>query len=1077
MPHLKIYKASAGSGKTFRLTGDFIALLFKNPIKYKHILAVTFTNKAAGEMKSRILKHVYILAQGKSSPYIKQIQKSFSSDSDKIQHRAKVILSYILHDYSRFSISTIDTFFQQVIRAFAREMGLQSGFDIELDQDKVLLETTDRLLFRLDDDPELAKWLGQYADSKITEGKSWNFKKDILDLGKEVFKESFKSFDKTLIEKIGQKEFVNYYQQTLFAIKSRFENQMQDYAKQALQLIRNNGLATQDFKHGKSSFANYFNKIQHADYDPTKRVYEANESEENWYKQTSIAKEAILSAYNGGLAKILDNTLSFYDNNYRNYYTATAILSQIYTLGILTDISEEIKNHAYEQNIFLISESAKLLHSIIGNNDAPFVYEKTGAYYHHFMIDEFQDTSHLQWDNFKPLIRNSLADNNDNIIVGDVKQSIYRWRNSDWQLLASQIDADFDQMLLQKETLTYNYRSEKNIVLFNNTAFSIFKKLVKNQLTSDMPEENEALNHLASQIDNAYADTLQSLPDNAREGGYINTSFYEKDGFKHSVLEKVPELIAQLQDKGYNPGDIAILVRKKSEGKEVVNTLLEYKRTSQTHHRFDVISEESLYLSNATAVKCIINSLYYLIHPGEAFFKNILVHEFIRYLKDQPVAGQDLHKFFEKPQANSPGLFENLMPEQLISQQELLRQMPLFELIEELIAILGLNNHQHSYPFLESFQDMVNDYTQKHSSSINSFLEWWEETGKNKTIGLSEEQDAIRILTVHKAKGLEFKTVIIPFCNWKLDNEANIIWCRPQQAPFNNLDLVPVKYNNTMKNSYFADDYYEEKMKSFVDNLNLLYVAFTRAEKNLFVFGELPGRNTNDIKNVSHLLLHGLQSSQPEDDTHTISLNNHFNNEDNTFQFGILEHEKTEKTDGQSWFEPDTYPSKSVTQKLKLRRYGKEYFSFEKEPAYKHLNFGTLMHEAFKNIFTPKDVDKAVSVLLINGLITNDEQETLKQNIRQAINDERVKDWFSEKWNIITETEILLPSGKRVKPDRVLIRDDHAIVIDYKFGEQENKAYNRQLNFYIKQLQRMGYKNTEGYIWYVSLEKIVEVGL
>lgn len=1083
MAQLDIYKASAGSGKTFQLTGHYINLLFRNPAKYRQILGVTFTNKAADEMKGRILYQIYQLSQGAYSPYFQQIQEELELSDTAIRKRGTTILKNILHDYSRFSISTIDTFFQRIIRSFAREIGLQSSFSIELDTSKVLNEVVDRILYRLQDSPELIKWLTLFSENKIIEGKNWNIKNDMMALGRQIFSEIFMTFDQSASDTLRDKETLNAYRDKLFAIKHHFENTMQKYGREALAILQHYDLQTSDFKYKNAGFANYFNKLAlKTDFTPTQRVFNSHNQIENWYSGSSPKKDTIQQVY-PELNQKLGEILAFYDQHSRRYYTADHIIKNIFTLGILQDIAEELKAYKSDNNVFLISDNAKLLHEIIAGNEAPFIYEKTGNALKHYMIDEFQDTSTLQWENFKPLITNSLGENYANLIVGDVKQSIYRWRNSDWNILAEQIYRDYPANILQTTSLQYNFRSHSEIIRFNNTLFSQAPVLIQNHINESITQnqwENE-LNHLHNKVLQAYSDPVQVIPENAQKGGYINLRFPPKEEWKEQVKEELPERIKWLLEHNYRPGDIAILVRKNTEGKEIAEQLLAYTNANDlpSHLQFGIISDDALYLSYASSIRVLIHTLHYLIFPNDEINKKSLANEYYQYILQKTPEQNTLHELYSTESTDTALSFNAIIPEDIISKATLFKQLPLFELTEQLIHLYQLNTIKDEIPYLEAFQDLVNDYSAEYSSDIHSFLNYWEATGKNQTLGLSEEQDAVRIMTIHKSKGLQFKAVIVPFCDWKLTNEQDILWCIPSETPFNMLSVVPVQHNKKLRETIFYQEYMEEHLKSYVDNLNLLYVTFTRAQEIIMAYAPYKDQNaSNDhLKTAGELIQACLQYGGKTESAHTMTLQDHWNTETGEFEAGNIPVPLDQEKERDNHFAVCEYHGGELHHTLRLRHHGKDYFAFDEKPDERQVNYGTLMHEILRKIHTEKDLDKAINEVYLDGLISAKEQTDIRQLLQEAIHNKQVKDWFNPQWKILTETDMLLPSGKRIRPDRVLLHHKEAKVIDYKFGMKPDPTHAKQMKEYLKQINKMGYANVSGYLWYVRLNKVENVYL
>jgi len=487
MASLEIYKASAGSGKTFRIVREYLRMVFQRPGAYKNILAVTFTNKATAEMKDRILKDLSLLSSDKPSAHLEYLKAEFHKNEAEIRATAASILKLILHDYSRFSVSTIDSFFQRVIRAFSREMRLNASYRTELDAQMVLEEAVDRLFLEIDNNPGLKKWMLEYAEENLREGRNWNFREDLTRRGAELFKEEFKLFSEPLLQKLADKNYLTNYNKRLRVVLDNYENKLKDIGKKGLVLISAQGLTVEHFKYGKSSFANHFNKLAAGDFKlPGSRVLDACDNPEAWAKATDKPdlKSRIDAVYNNGLNSLLVQSIEVMKTEGVDANTAKAILANLFSFGLLTDIALKVQEISKEKNLVLLNDSTQLLRKVIAGSDSPFVYEKMGSVYRNFMLDEFQDTSRLQWFNFKPLIENSLGEGNRNIIVGDVKQSIYRWRNGDWNLLATKVEEDLSHFGTTVVSLDTNWRSAKKVIDFNNILFRESARLLNNDFES-----------------------------------------------------------------------------------------------------------------------------------------------------------------------------------------------------------------------------------------------------------------------------------------------------------------------------------------------------------------------------------------------------------------------------------------------------------------------------------------------------------------------------------------------------------------------------------------------------------------
>ncbi|UCH13643.1 MAG: UvrD-helicase domain-containing protein [Bacteroidales bacterium] len=1084
MSELSIVCASAGSGKTTRITQEYLKLLFGETDNFRHILAVTFTNKATEEMKSRIIGELYKLASKQKSKYLEFLITHTGFQEKTIRNKSDTILKKILHDYSRFSVSTIDSFFQRIIRSFTREIGIQSGFTIELDTDNVLEEAIDRLFLDTDSNLSLREWLIKFAVDRTEEGRSWNFKKEILELGKQIFKEEFREFDDIISEKLKNKKFLDSYLSNLYKIKAHFENTVEQKGIEGLELISSHSLSVNDFSYKETGPAGYFLKLANRNFQkPGSRILEAANSPEKWYSQSSEMKNRIVEILEKGLNNLLVSILDFFNMNYKYYRTSLTILSNIYTLGILSDITREIFQYISEKNIFLLSDASAFLNKIIENNDAPFIYEKTGNYYHHFMIDEFQDTSGFQWNNFKPLIDNSISQNYDNLVVGDAKQSIYRWRSTNWEILTEKVFNDFYPGSVKKYPLEKNWRSYKNIIDFNNSVFVRAARVLQNYFNSELSEFNvhPDAEKLKNDIVNIYSDIRQQCATSEnKDKGYIKIQFTDnkEDNF---LKDNLVSILNELQDKGYKLKDIAVLTRKKEEGKDIADFLIEYKKNNKTEgkYRYDVVSDESLYLSSSSAVKFLISLLKFFINENDAINIYYIISEYLNYIKAN--TGDNEIILGEYITADYRTLFKEVFQESFIETADYLKSLSLYEMVERLIEMFSLNNIMGELPFIQAFQDMILDYSNRNSSNIYTFLEYWEDIGYKKSISISEAQDAIRIMTIHKSKGLEFKAIIIPYCNWRIDHHANkqILWCKPSGKPFDKLDIVPVNYSQNLKETVFAGEYYTEKIKSYVVNLNLLYVAFTRAGHALYCICDAGSKAGGRISTVSDLLFNILSNDYKskelsKDDVNLLSFDDYYSKTHQVFEYGDLENIKPEEDyDKYTVNKIDEYTAVDSRKKLRIAYQVSDFFVRDTEIKTRPLNYGKIMHEIFAGIVTIDDLERAVEKVYNDGKIGLAEKESILRDIEQIINNNQIRGWFSKDWKVFNEKDIILPDGSVRRPDRVLVKGNSAAIVDYKFGAVERREYMDQVREYETLLKEMGYDSIESYVWYISTGKIV----
>lgn len=1059
--HLHVVKASAGSGKTYRLTGEYLRLLFKNANAYKHTLAVTFTNKATEEMKSRIIKELFELSRDDSqSSFLSKLSTEFHLSDKQVQQKARTLLESILHDYSSFSISTIDRFFQQIMRSFAREMGLSATYNIELDDKAYLSLAIDSMLLELSqsENKDLTKWLLMLMKNNIENQKGWNVKQDIQRLGEEIFKEKYKLLSKEEKEKIQDKDELNKYRAELLEIKRKFESELIDLGNRGVKIMSDNDLDCEDFKYGKDSVSHFVKWANGEVKTPTKRFLNLGLGIDEWIKRGAPADkvEAIQHAYDNGLNQKVNEVLQHFEDNFIEYNSANAILKSFYTLGILSDIQKRLQQLQKDENIFFISDTTELLNKIINDSDAPFIYEKTGSWFKNYMMDEFQDTSDMQWANFRPLIQESLGGNQFNLIVGDIKQSIYRWRNSNWRLLNEQISKDFRSDQIHEETLSTNWRSDDNIVRFNNVFFATAAEKLQIQY-------NKATETASNKITQAYEGHQQEVPDNRKNNnGRVEIHFVDADDkeepWKEKVLAELPKLIEQLQDNNYSLKDICILLRKKKEVKEVAETLLKYqKEHPDSPYRYDFISNEALVIGNAPSVKAAIALLRWLKNPNDDTHRTLALYEYFRFVEKEKSPRQIINMLTAEEDA--------AFIQSSIQKLESLAHLPLYEMAESFYALQNKSIGSEENIYIQAFLDVVLKFNTNQSSDLDAFLKWWDEKN-DLTLSSPEEQDAIRMLTIHKSKGLEFKAVIMPFVDWDLDHShrfKNYIWCQPQTNRFNKLPIVPVEYSPTLSESIFAKEYQEEKLLAFIDNFNLLYVAFTRAKSCLFAFAPQKESKSSEIKNVGDLLKASVQC---------LSQSNMIAQEDgesNIFSLGEIEKLATTSQNVQPT-ETATWQSNPFDSRLKLRLNSTGFFADNGKRDY-----GVLMHDILRHIETMNDVASAVDKKVLSGEISQNEKGHIVKQITDWLSLPEAAHWYDGSYAILNEMSLLVPHAGFYRPDRIMMRNDEIVVVDYKFGDVEEEKYIRQVKYYVNLIQKMDFSNVSGFVFYVKMKKIIRV--
>jgi ATP-dependent helicase/nuclease subunit A len=1060
---LTIYSASAGSGKTYKLTGIYISKLFKSRYYYRKILAVTFTNKATAEMKSRILDNLHKLAVGENSEYLPGLMQTTNKTEEWLRFEAKDILNSILHDFSRFSVSTIDSFFQRILRAFAREIGLHSGYNIELDHSTILSSAIDEMISSASSDTQLKNWLTTYALSNIDDEKSWSLKEGITKLAEELFKEKFKILSAAERSDLENKEFLIGYLEKIKSVSFSFEKQLREYGKIADEIFSKFDLSDDMFYRKGQGVPGYIRSMASGNVkEPNSYVREIEKDNPRWSTGTTVPQ--LQNAINSGLERTILEAIRYYYDNIEGYKSADAVLSNIYALGILSDVLHNVHRITTAENSFLLSDAGEMLNLITNEDQSPFIYEKVGNRYENFMIDEFQDTSIIQWNNFWPLIDNSMAEGFDNLVVGDVKQSIYRWRNSDWQILGTKLADKVDNNRFISEPLTTNWRSRSNIISFNNSLFTIIPWLVDESLSG---------NTLQGRFKKLYSEAVQADP-GKNKGGYVRLEFIENEkekSWQEKVLDMLPRVIESFQDKGYNASDIGIIVRDGKEGASVLKTLIDYSNNCSVREKdkynFNVVSNDSLLLSNSPVINFIIAVLAVMNNPEDMISRALMLRFYLLARGDEDA---DTVPLISEKLIETSGLY---FPDGYNAFLDELKQMPLFEATENIIRFFNLGCFSWNVAYLNTFQDYIVSFTGSKNGDIQSFLSWWEDTGSRKSVVLPGNQDAMRILTIHKSKGLEFKVVIVPFLSWNLDHISSkqpVLWVKPSKPPFNELGIVPVKYSKELTGTIFADDYYEENYSVYIDNINLLYVALTRAKDAIYGFSVDNPRSESTIAGIlkNAITLNRNLPALPE-----LNLDSFYNRESKVFEFGKIPDIYKDVADNMNLISSEYCVSKEM-ESLKLKLHGENYFSSGEAEVRKKINYGKLMHEVFEGIRTTGDVSNAVRKLVLEGKLPEVESADIEKKITSLISSPLVAEWFLPGNEVMTEAGILLPSGKTQRPDRVIFKDGRTIIIDFKFGE-ENPHYYDQIDQYRSLLIEMGYTNIEAYIWYVDKNKIVNV--
>ena len=1085
---LTVYKASAGSGKTFTLASEYITLVVKNPQDYRSILAVTFTNKATQEMKTRILSQLYGIAHSlpDSEAYYEQVRMKTGFSEQTIRENAAKALSLLTHHYNEFRVQTIDAFFQSVLRNLARELNLTANLRVDLNDEQVEAQAVDELINSLEEGEEVLNWIRDYIDKNIEDDKGWNVISQIKDFGKNIFKDFYKDHKTELDNRFSDESFFNDFITDLRERRTRILNRLNEHAKQMYKKIRDANLDNPNlFNRGANGLLSHIIKLTKGtpSNDPTPQyVQSCIDSADKWPASKCPAKEraAIIELASASLCSDLKILNDYRIKDWREYQSCNLTLKHLSQLRLLHAISEAVDEINKDTNRFMLSNTQSLLSTLMKDSDTPFVFEKMGAYLKHIMIDEFQDTSTIQWNNFRKLLDNCMAQvDSHNLIVGDVKQSIYRWRQGDWKLL-NNIEHEFTKEQIKIEPLDTNYRSEENIIRFNN---AFFKQAVLQTVKELESEEIQG----ATQLVEAYKE-IEQKPRKDNGKGCVRIKLFRYDSknasdYKQKILNELIENIRQLLDQGYKQKDIAILARSKTVIPDIVDSF------QNIDTNVSLVSDEAFRLDASLAVNVIIEALRLLTHPHDKLTESKLVK---LYQQQVIKTGKDINDLFVGD--NSTEL-KSFLPSGYIDKFESLSRLSLIDLVDEIYSLFSLDSLEGQSAYVCTFYDTLNEYLRDHPADIDDFIEEWEDTLSSNTIQ-SDEVDGIRLITIHKSKGLEYDNVLIPFCDWELEKTNGItIWCSgdDKEKPYGELPLIPVDYSSKMLGTVFEDDYKEEHLQNTVDNMNLLYVAFTRAGKNLFITGKKYKERTSGKSERSHIIQYIIEELAKE--LPGAIIDDAGDNGPISFEFGTLStcEERVEKgkaTENPFELSPKTHKLKIETfpHPVSFRQSNKSHDFIKGEDidpsdARRYIKVGNVLHQLFSTILTEADIEPRLKELEQAGIIYNDDitSRELQNKISCALSNEKVKNWFSPRWTLFNECTILdydKETGDvyEHRPDRVMTDGKEMIVVDFKFGKPRDE-YHEQVQRYMRLLMRMGYKQVSGYIWYVLRNEIVPTSL
>ena len=1040
---LKIYNASAGSGKTYTLVQEYLRIILhdKDALKFRSILAMTFTNKAANEMKSRILEALIDLRIPNNKKTANEL--SFLADTSKniklapklIEERSNNILNKILHNYSSFSVMTIDKFTHKIIRTFAKDLGVSIDFDVELDVKSLRKNATDLLFDNIGRNKELTALMKRYAFDNLQDDKSWNFSNQLFEFSDLIFKEdAIKSIG--LLRKLTEKDF-NDIKSQIIKENATIENKIKTMGIEASDLIKSKGLIADDFQGKSNSIVSYFKKI--ADWKITiakegkgvaSKTLKKYVNEEKW-GHTESANKATADSIGDLLSKYFWQIENALEQDYAQLKLNKEILKNLNNLSLLNHLLKIVDEVKEEENILLISDFYKKISDVIAKEPVPFIYERLGVRYAHFLLDEFQDTSHLQWVNMIPLVHNSLAEANTNLIVGDGKQAIYRWRNGEVEQFTKlpnhihnpeQIESLNEAEILFKEmgekiALTNNFRSAKEIIDFNNSIFKSFTT------------------HLKDNLKYIYTD-LEQHPIKKHQG-YVN-AFFEKQLDDEQQLEYALKTINQAVEKGYNFNDVCIITRNNRSGSLLANYL--------TEHKINVISPDSLFIGKDSTVKFIYHLMRSIIQPKDNNFKIKALEHYATITNQNPTKLiQNQENFIKKNSLKS--YFEKLNI--TITQPDAFHN--LYEYVESLLEIFDIDATKN--PFLQFYLELIHQFETKNNSNIRDFLTWYNDKGHEKSIVSPEGANAVQIMTIHKSKGLQFPIVICPFFDWKFDLSKQISWINNENEK---LPAYFVKMTNAVKASNLEDVFLAEEGKFYLDHLNLLYVAFTRPETALFICGSLK-KNQSPAKNW---LLPYFENSKL-----------FTKNSDQQFEYGTFsENSKTDKTE----------PTKNYNLTFLKQKMNKPELSYKSGAEWdvndidEKRNFGTLVHKVLSKLNSKTDLGNVLEELKIKGTVSNTQKNEIKTYIDSVFKDPHFLNYFIGNNTVLNEKEIVGHKGHKLIPDKIIIGDIKTLVVDFKTGQQ-TESHQKQVKNYITTLKDMGFNNVKGELYYTEKKEVITV--
>lgn len=1037
-----LYKSSAGSGKTFTLVKSYLRICLKHPDRFQAILAITFTNKAAAEMKTRIIQSVHHFVRHGHDDIIDLLINEGQISRDEAREHAVLLLERILHRYSEFSVMTIDAFIGRVVRTFARDLELPLKFDVELDTKFITGEILELLIGEARAGNFTGEVLTQFALAKMQSSGSWALDNALMKIGDVAFSETHVEA-LTALRVMGPDHA--FWRTLILAVDdelSRFRNKVNGLARDAMEIITRHELTVTDFAYGKGGAAaavqRYTSAASPKDFEVRQRLREGK-----WQVKSTPepVRQRIDAALNDGLEALGRELVDTLEADFPRFISHYLVSKNVHAQALVGRFLALAETYKTEKNRVPLSDFSRKVADVVRHEPVPFLYWRLGNRYTHMLIDEFQDTSRLQWMNLAPLVEEALAKGFFSMAVGDGKQAIYRWRAGDVTIMETQLPRQLGEHL-REEALANNYRSRKEIVDFNNAFFTRMLKPLK-------LEEAPLLKTLYA------ASAVSQIPKN-RHTGFVRIAGVDMEDARRKS-EKTERILSQMaidieaiisEQSGYGYGDMAVLVRSNRQAALVAQALFS--------RDIPVISPDSLLLVSAPVVRFLISALRYLASEDRIALLNMWLF-----------MGESAHTFeMLSREASGRREIEDRLSPLFFRRRKTLLQRPVYETLEELIALFELNHRFHG--FLQGLLETALAYSEKFSSEISGFLTWWDlnkQTDKA-TLSGGAASNAVSISTVHKSKGLEYPIVFLPF-SWPVEDKTNandILWVSDARMCGLGRDFpLMATPQQGIEQSWFAEAAASEKAMSRLDNVNLLYVALTRASDRLYAYVEEDLRSTDDrlekLEDTGQLLdvvADEMAMTHDENMTRTLGAP------------AVKISTKAKEALGELL---PVLPVYDWRRKITMKRQARELWRLDASPMKEKVDWGVLVHEVLAGIETEKDIAAAVAIQREKGHITMADTEELIDLMERVMEialpeSGRVRQWFSPGWQVKNEMAIGAETGE-FRPDRVILRGGEAIVIDYKTGRPDPKHHG-QVQGYAALLKTMGYTPVQGYLLYTA---------